>query len=307
MTAFIIIFGITNFTNTIFSKLCSNATRGTSKSTYALYCSLHSAIACLFYFISSGASIKLNTATLLYSVFFALSILVNMIIGMLKLRYASILGAGILISPISIIFTSLCGVVIFSETISPSIYYKVALMTVSALLIYTDLRVRTKKSENFTEKAKSEKPKTDLKKFFPLALAGVFLGGIQSVIPKLFAISDSVTDEHSFFLMTNVFMLMGALMSFAVLAVKEKGNVKSSLVIFEPKRLAPTVLNVVSNNLCSLVTIPILAVVNLSVYTPVSAAYGVVVSVVSSLCFREKLGVFSYLGAAVAIIAMLIQ
>jgi drug/metabolite transporter (DMT)-like permease len=267
---------------------------------------LHSAIACIFYFFSGGASVRLNAATLLYALALALLILINMLIGMLKLRYASILGAGILISPINIIFTSLCGVIIFSEKIAPSTYYKVALMTVSALLIYADLRVRTKKEGAPTKAEDAKKPRTDLKKFFPLALAGVLFGALQNVIPKLFAMSDAVTDEHSFYLMTNVFMLMAALSSFAFLSVKNKENLKSSLVIFEPKRLAPTVLNVVSNNIGSLVIIPILATVNLSVYTPVSAAYGVVVSVVASLCFREKLGIYSYLGAAVAILAMII-
>jgi hypothetical protein len=200
MTVLIIIYGITAFTNSIFSKLCSNATKGTSKATYALYCALHSAIACVFYFISSGASVRLNATTLLYALALALLILINMLIGMLKLRYASILGAGILISPINIIFTSLCGVIIFSEKIAPSTYYKVALMTVSALLIYADLRVRTKKEGAPTKAEDAKKPRTDLKKFFPLALAGVLFGALQNVIPKLFAMSDAVTDEHSFYL-----------------------------------------------------------------------------------------------------------
>ena len=305
MTAYILIFGITTFTNSIFSKLCSNATRGTSKTTYALYYALHSAIACVFYFFSGGASVKLNTVTLLYSLALALLILLNMLISMLKLRYASILGAGILVSPISIMFTSLCGVLIFSETIAATTYIKVALLTVSALLIYFDLRVRTGKSES-SDRAAEEKPKADLKKFFPLALAGVVLGAIQTIIPKMFALSDSVTDEHSFYLMTNVFMLLSSLFYFTLLSAKNKDNLRDSLVIFEPKRLAPTVLNVVSNNICSLVLIPILAAVDLSVYTPVSSAYGIVVSVVASLCFREKLGVYSYLGAAVAMLAMII-
>ena len=137
-------------------------------------------------------------------------------------------------------------------------------------------------------------------------MAGVLFGAIQTIIPKLFALSDTVTDEHSFYLMTNVLMLLSALSYFALLSVKSKENFKDSLVIFEPKRLAPTVLNVVSNNVSSLVLIPILATVNLSVYTPVSSAYGVVVSVAASLCFREKLGIYSYLGAAVAILAMII-
>ena len=130
---------------------------------------------------------------------------------------------------------------------------------------------------------------------------------MQTVISKLFAISETVTDEHSFYLMTNVFMLLSALSAFAVLSIKERGGIRDSLVILTPKKLAPTVLNVVSNNTCSLVMIPLLAAVDLSFFTPLTAAYGVIVSVVASLCFKEKLGVYSYLGAAVAIIAMIIQ
>ena len=163
MLPLIILYGVTTFTNSVFSKLCSNATRGTAKSTYALYYALHSAIACIFYFFSSGASVKLNSVTLLYSTVFALLILTNMLISMLKLRYASILGAGILISPISILFTALCGVVIFSETIAPVTYIRVALMTVSAVLIFFDIRVRDKKSDNVKADNGKSKSASDLK------------------------------------------------------------------------------------------------------------------------------------------------
>jgi drug/metabolite transporter (DMT)-like permease len=43
-----------------------------------------------------------------------------------------------------------------------------------------------------------------------------------------------------------------------------------------------------------------------SVYTPVTSALGIVSGVIGSLIFRERLGVFSYLAAAAAIIAVII-
>jgi drug/metabolite transporter (DMT)-like permease len=45
---------------------------------------------------------------------------------------------------------------------------------------------------------------------------------------------------------------------------------------------------------------------DLSVYTPVSSAIGVIVAVIASVIFRERLGIFSYLAAAVACVAVII-
>jgi hypothetical protein len=45
---------------------------------------------------------------------------------------------------------------------------------------------------------------------------------------------------------------------------------------------------------------------DISIYSSISAALGVLVGVVSSLIFREKLGIFSYLAAAVACVAVII-
>jgi drug/metabolite transporter (DMT)-like permease len=46
--------------------------------------------------------------------------------------------------------------------------------------------------------------------------------------------------------------------------------------------------------------------INVSVFSPLSSALGIVLSVVISLIFKEKLGIFSYIGAAVAVLAIFV-
>ena len=302
MTVLIIIYALFVFLGSVMSKLCSNVTRGESRSAYALYFTVHSLVACIFFIVSSGGNPELNLPTIIYSLLLAATILINMLISMLMLRYASILGSGLLTSPFKIFLTSLVGVIMFNEALTSTVLIRVAILTLSAALVYTDVRIQAKGATDGQKRGG-----TDMRKFIPLAVISIIVSTVQSVIPKHFAMSKEVTNEHSFFLMTNVIMLLFGLVLFSTELFKSPDAFKTSLVILKPKKILPTTLNVVVSNVSSLVMMPILAQVDLTVFTPMSAAYGVVVAVAASLCFREKLGVFSYLGAAVAMLAMIIQ
>lgn len=300
MSFFITLYAVTAFSNSAFSKLCSNTVTGGGRARYAAYYTVHSFVACIFYIVSGGFSISLNLPTLIYSVAFALAILINMLVSMLMLKQMNVLGAGILSNPLRILLTSAMGAMIFGEIITCTVVIRILLMGVSAVLIYLDLRKR------HNGKGDTYRPRGNLKRYLPLMLLSVLLSAVQTIITKSFAVSDTVTDEHSFYLLTNVVMLLASMALLASELIGSRRKIGDALSIFEPKRIIPTVANVVSNNVSSLVLIPILAATDVAVFTPISSAYGIVVGVMTSILFREKLGVFSYLAAAVAIITMLI-
>ena len=86
----------------------------------------------------------------------------------------------------------------------------------------------------------------------------------------------------------------------------KKGVLADSVALLRPRRLISLAGNTVCSNISSLVGIWIVAQMDISVYTPIGSALGIVVGVVASLIFREKLGIFSYLAAAVACAALII-
>ena len=137
-------------------------------------------------------------------------------------------------------------------------------------------------------------------------LISVLLVVIKTLLVKAFVISERVTNEHSFYLLTNVFMLSWGVIMLITSALKGRGNLKTGLSFFKPRRVLSTFGNVVSSNVTSLVTVPILVGINISIFSPVSSAWSIVVSVIISLIFKEKLGLFSYLAAAVGILAIFV-
>jgi drug/metabolite transporter (DMT)-like permease len=146
----------------------------------------------------------------------------------------------------------------------------------------------------------------NLKKYIPLLLISVALGAFQTLLLKSFVISESVTNEHSFYFLTNVIMLSWGVIMLLAGTLKDRKNLREGLSFFKPKRIFSTASNVVCANVGTLLQVPILTMINVSVFSPLSSALGIVLSVVISLIFKEKLGIFSYIGAAVAVLAIFV-
>ncbi len=303
MPFLILIYALSKISESFSHKFCSASMAGESGTSYGYYYVTHSLVACIFFILSGGFSISINTATLLFSVALAAVILINMLVSMLKLRYMNVLGAGILTTPLNLLLIALAGNLLFGEDITLSVCLKILVTTVSAVLIFIDIQ-RNKERDNDKENDKGGR--IDLKRYVPLMLLSVLLGAIQTLLLKAFVISESVTNEHSFYLLTNVFMLLWGVVMLITSALKGRGNLKAGLSFFKPKRVLSTFGNVVSSNVTSLVTVPILVGINVSIFSPVSSAWSIVVSVIVSLIFKERLGLFSYLAAAVGILAIFV-
>ena len=303
MPFLILIYALSRICESFSHKLCSASMTGESGTSYGYYYVTHSLVACIFFILSGGFSISINTATLLFSVALAAVILINMLVSMLKLRYMNVLGAGILTTPLNLLLIALAGNLLFGEDITLSVCLKILVTTVSAVLIFIDIQ-RNKGHDDNKENDKGGR--IDLKRYVPLMLISVLLGVIQTLLVKAFVISERVTNEHSFYLLTNVFMLSWGVIMLITSALKGRGNLKTGLSFFKPRRVLSTFGNVVSSNVTSLVTVPILVGINISIFSPVSSAWSIVVSVIISLIFKEKLGLFSYLAAAVGILAIFV-
>ena len=74
--------------------------------------------------------------------------------------------------------------------------------------------------------------------------------------------------------------------------------------MLNPKRALVFVGNTVCNNVGSLVGILLIAIIDVSVYSPLVSALGIISGVAASLIFRQRLGALSYLAAVFACGAM---
>ena len=88
--------------------------------------------------------------------------------------------------------------------------------------------------------------------------------------------------------------------------IRKNAKPRELIKMFTAKNLICWGGSTVCSNVGSLLTVKLLAIVDISIYTPVWSALGVIISLTASIIFREKLGIFSYLAAAVACVAVII-
>ena len=285
----------------VFSKLCSNILIQNSVAKYSLVLIINSFVACLFFGIFGGFKISVNSVTLLYSIIYAAIAAVSIVSNVIVYRYASISNANIVSSSCSMVCTAIAGWIFFSEEIDILNVIRLLIMIVAIVFVFFDQK----------KKESTIKPTVERKKGNVFALAVIIsiiaiCGCANTVVLKAFAGSKRVTDEKSFFFLTNVFLLIVSLVVFIVACLHKKGEFKDSVHLLHPKQLIAIGGNTVCSNVSSLVSVLIVARLDVSIYSPISSALGIIVGLVGSLMFKEKLGVFAYIAAAIACIAVVI-
>ena len=303
MDFWVLIYALSMIGDRATNKLTSVVMDGESRSTYYSHCMIRSLAACLFFFMLGGFSISINAKTLLFSLGYGLAILAHIFIGLFSLRFMNVLGAGILSTPPNLILTAIMGVLLWNEEITASKYIAIILTSISALLMFIDIRNTGKKSAE----DKNGSGRVNFKAYIPLMLLSVVFSVMQSLFLKAFAVSTDVTDENSFYFLTNLVILAFGVVMLIIHSFKDRSEIRVGLKsFFTVKRAIPTSVNVLLGNVAAIALIPILAEVDISTFTPVSSAFSIVVGIFVSLLFKEKLGIFSYIAALVAIAAMFV-
>lgn len=281
-----------------FSKLCSNMVAQSSAAKYSLILIVNSLLACLFFWCSGGFSLSINAPTLGYSVVYALVVAVSLLLNLLVYRYASISGVNILSSGCAMLCSTAVGWLAFSEQIDERDLIRLSIMLAAVFLVFLDQKRRDRKER--------EEKKSNLICLFLMIAVMTLCSCASTVVLKLFTESDAVTDEISFFFLTNFVLLVGAAAVFGGACNFRRGAFRESIALLRPKRIISVVGNTVCSNISSVISVLIIAQMDLSVYSPISAAIGIVIGLLGSLMFRERLGVLSYVAAAVACVAVII-
>ena len=282
-----------------FTKLCSNAVTGGSRVRYLFYLTVNASVACVFFWISGGFRVQVNSLTLLYSFLYALVVFLSLVSSLLIYRYATVAGVNIITSLLGLVVSVGVGLAVFSESLDFSKILRILVMMLAALFVFLDA-----KGER-TVQTESRGKRKHLAFLAVLAVTAVVLVS-NAVIVKSFTLSTRVTDENSFFFLTNAVMIALLLPLLFFSALRDRESFRRAAILLHPRNLIVLSGNTVCSNIGSLAGIRLMAEIELSVYTPIVSAIGVLSGVVGSLLFRERLGGFSYLAAAVALLAVVI-
>ena len=284
----------------IFGKLCSNIIATSSVSSYALYQIASGSVACIFFFISGGFRLELNLVTVIYSIIFALIVAIS-IISILAYKVTNVSMVTILSSTTTIIGTSLLGALVFRETVSLRTVLRIAIMLLAVLLTFLD-----RQGTRGNEKERRSITKGGILILALAMLITLLTNASSTIVTKFYALDTRVVDENSFFFFTNVFLVFFAAVAFAVDSLTNREHFKMACGMLNPKKLLTLSGNTVCSNIVSLIGVPLLALIDVSVYTPIMSAVGIISGVAGSLVFRERLGIYSYLAAAIACITVIL-
>lgn len=303
----------------VFSKLSSNKVGGKGKAGYPLFLVVTGVTACLFFWIVAGFRLQLNGLTAVYSAIYGIVVLIVNVFQVKSYQLANVANVNVVRNACSLVVGTAMGSLLFREEVTFSVVLRVVIMLAAMLLVFADM----KKTEADT--VQEEGKESGILLFI---LVNVMLvAGIcaSTVVLKYYAnAGDRVADDNSFFFFTNVCMIAGALVWFGVEKVKAAGESAQAVDVccaeapgervqkrklrswLKLSALFAFVGCTVTSNVASLVELQLVDLLNVSVYTPVVSALGIISGVVTSLLFREKLGIYAMAAMGLAVIAVVI-
>lgn len=242
-----------------------------------VYAFITGCVASLFFYALSGFCIRLNGITILYGAVFAFVVICGYFFSLPVYRFMGVAEAGVFSSTIKLTMSYVFGMLIFDENIDIRAIVRFLVMFVCAFLMY------------LSTKKKLDSENTVTPKGILLCIGNAMVGVMATVISKSFAENARVTEENSFFFITNVFICIFSLLAVLVM---NKGNAKKAFTSKEDKstlKYLMIVVSTVSSNICSLLQIWILAGDAINLYVPISGAMGIISSALIAFVFvREK-------------------
>ena len=245
---------------------------------------LNGAVACVFFLVSAGFSLKLDLTGFLFSLAFALTVALSLFSNMRVLRFMDVAQVTLISSSFYVIVTVILGFVLFSEPFSWLKLLRVGLVTAAFVLIFIARRDTLRSEPGFL-------PSLVLT---AVSLVAAFL------VQKYFTLAETLTDNNSFCFFTNLILLSAAL----PFAVKRLSGGKFRLGA--PTTVLVYCLHTVSSNVGSLLGLLLIASTDVAFYTPFTSAAGIICGVAASFVFREKLSAASFIAVLLAVAAVFV-
>lgn len=295
-TILLSIFLLSNFGSSIFVKQCSNQIGADNPKGYGWFLFANSIVSCLFFWLSNGLQLRLNWQTVLYSILFAVVVLGTLILSLYVYRFVSVAGVTIVRNAGSLVLGAIAGSLLFQEQLNAADFIRILLLAGAVVMFAVSTGMQNKKYDQKRNKRST------------VALILLILAnGAAVIIQKYYALDTQVTDDNSFFFLTNGFLLIVSLVWLAFGKTGKAENAENTGKVKTKVLLSlPYVANTVCSNIGSLTTVLLLQTMDISLYMPLSIAFGIVSGVGASLVFREKVDRWVLSAAVLSIVAALV-
>lgn len=254
-------------------------------------------IAMAVFYVTSGFNINLNLRTCAYGLIYAGLIFVSYFVSLSIYRFMGVAESGFISSGVSLVVTVLTGYFYFEEALSLKVTAQLILTFLTILVLF--LQNRTGKTEVTT--------KTITIIGVLLCVVNAVVGSLSNIVTKNFAMDTMVTDENSFFFVTNVFTT-----AFSLIGILLASKLSFKTAFADIKKISKEgylmiVINVISSNIIALLIVAILRVGDLIVFSPLSSALGLIATeVVAVFIAKEKPRIIATLLAISSVLVVLL-
>ena len=292
------VFCLTKILSLVCSKSCSNVLQKGGLLGNSIYIFLVSAISCVTYASFTGFTLEFDMMTFLLGIALALASTLSLLTSLVIYRLASVSGVNVITTSLSIVTSALIGFVVFGENVDSIKIIRMVIMILAGIFVYFD--------NVANETAESKKGISKKLLFSLILLIQLLIGCYTTIQSKLLSGGNLVTDVNTFFFVTNVYMLLGSGAIILYFLFRKPQDVKQNLFLLKPKNLIAMTGNTFGSNVSVFLNVLILARMDLSVFTMISSAFGIICAAVVSVMFREKLGVYAKIAIALSLVVAVI-
>lgn len=251
-----------------------------------------SIFAMLVFFVLNGFKLYINPLVTFYGFLYGVLVIFSTVSSVFVYNFATIAFVGFVSSCFNLLASQIIGAALFGEAVTLPNLLRVALMILAALVSFIGaggFKIAVAQSvKRFTYA-------------LILTLTLGMVGTLGTILMKYYTADTGVTDSNSFFFMTNVFSALLVIPLIPIAAKRDGVKLSSLLEFAKGRRILYTMLTTANNNIISVVTILLLSMIDVSVFTPLSNTLAFISIAVATPLIREKLDKYTVIATSLAV------
>lgn len=274
---------------------CSKFVCGEGLVSKAVFLCVNCIVGMTVFFVLAGGRIYVDGKVLFFAFLYAFVCIGNNIGGMYALKYCLAASVTSVQSGGNMVIASAFGFLLWQEAATLPRIAAIVLMLIALYCVFME----TKKGQVQGEGSLG-------KRLLLLGIAGAICAA-NTIVNKFFVELCGEEHNNSYFFLTNVFMMGYALVYLGIYCLKHPFPKDVVRAVIKPGHCALIAGNTVIGNVQSLMSVLLLGLVDVSVFSTVAPSLGILSGVAVSLILRQKFSKFTCISVALAIAAVVLQ
>lgn len=301
---YLLLFGtlLTDTISVVMSKKNSSAF-SVNGLTGSLFYVCETSLFALFYFWAlNGFSLAFNLSVVVYGFLYALIVIISMVPSIFVYNYASFAFVRFVSSGTKLAFSLIGGIILFDEVVTPDKLLRIFIMICVITVIF--IGQKRKMPDDNNEKQAADKKKLLIA--ISIILFSALIGVASTVLLKLYSADSRVTDQNSFFFMTNIFSAFLVLPILPFTMKRNKVAFSDLCGMVKSKKTVYAAVTTLNSNIGSIILMPLIAMMDISVFTPLTSAFSFIAVAIATPIVGEKLNRYTLIATGLAVLSVVL-